>query len=188
MPAALLIAAAVAAAPPDCRFDSAAMLALPFDRFDQDMSGGWRSIGAKGCFAAAADLLRHYRHDHTPLSEAERAILNWHEGQMRAFAGDYQRAIPALMRGVNDEEATAPAFREYALGTVAFLEHDREALVSARARLAAMPKPEGWSETHVVTMNGKPVTLSFAWPMNLSVLDALIKCFDRPYSEAYNCQ
>jgi hypothetical protein len=30
--------------------------------------------------------------------------------------------------------------------------------------------------------------MELKWPMNLDVLDGLIACFDRPYSEAYDAK
>jgi hypothetical protein len=79
-------------------------------------------------------------------------------------------------------------FADYALGTVAFLQRDKPALLSARARLAAMPKPPVWIETASGVIDGERVFFSTPWPPNLNVLDGLLECFDRPYSEAYSCR
>ena len=191
----LVLAAASTAAPApatDCKYDEAALVVLPFEAFDQDLSGGWRTLGYKRCNAEAADALRAYRLKHQPLTEGQRAILNWHEGQVRAEAGDYTRAIPLLMKGVNDQgedQLFNRAFIEYALGTVAFLEHDKPALLSARARLAAIPKPTDWGDgTRTAVVNGKTVSFKSNWPANLNVLDGLIVCFDKSYAEAYSCR
>jgi len=172
------------APPPDCSYDEAALVAMPYDSFDQDIDGGWRTLGDKGWDTQGADTLRA----HQPLTEAQRALLNWHEGQERASAGDYTRAIPLLMRGVR-EDAADQSFVEYAQGTVAFLKHDKPALLAARARLAAIPKPVDWGDgTQTAVFKGKTVTFKFSWPANLDVLDRLIQCFDQPYAQAYGCR
>ncbi len=91
----LLIAIAQAgraepAQPAACSYDRTAMLALDQDAFDQDLQGGWRTIADRpGCTLAAADLLRDYRQAHAITG----GIVVWHEGQMRAEAGQTAQAI-----------------------------------------------------------------------------------------------
>ena len=91
----LLVSPSVRAAEP-CAYDTAAMLALDEEAFDQDLSdggGGWRAIANRpGCELAAADLLAAYRAAHPEAN----ALLAWHEGQMRATAGQSERASPLL--------------------------------------------------------------------------------------------
>ena len=84
------------ARPSQCGYDEAAMLALDENAFDQDLSnggGGWRKIAnIAGCEVAAADLIAAYKKKHG----LDKPILNWHEGQMRASAGQTERAIALL--------------------------------------------------------------------------------------------
>jgi hypothetical protein len=68
------------------------------------------------------------------------------------------------------------------------MRHDKAGLLAARARLAAIPRPADWTDSLTVTVDGKPRSVSLAWPPNLNVLDGLIMCFDRPYSIAYFCR
>lgn len=183
----LLLALALQTAVPrpvdPCAFDKPALMALTPDRFDQDMEGGWRPIGSRpGCEAAAATLLHDYREAHrSSLTEAELHISYWHEGQMRAYAGETRGAVPFLLAGVSPHGLND--FEDYALGTAAFLLRDRPALASARARLAALPQPADWGETQAEFR--KKFGSAPSWPPNLNVLDGLLACFEKPYAKAY---
>ncbi len=176
-------AAPAPTAPADCSYDRAAMLALTPDRFDQNLTGGWRVVADRpGCQGAAADLLAAYRQAHWGrLKPAELHINYWHEGQMRAGAGQTDRAVPLLLAGVDPENKIG--FEDYALGSVAFLQRDRAGLLAARARLAKLPKPPTWARREAEIQ--KRFGSAPSWPPNLNVLDGLIACFDRPYREAY---
>jgi hypothetical protein len=163
-----------------CAYDRAAMLAMDFDHFDQDRSG-WRSIGqAPGCFLAGAELIADYRKAHPRLSVGDADGLRWHEGQLRALAGDKTRAIPLLADSNHDGDSANQA---YADATVAFLRQDRPALVAARRRLAGLPPPADFQASAEAfrTQTGRELT----WPLNLDIVDRLLACFDRPYAEAY---
>lgn len=172
------LAMATGAQAADCAYDRAALLALDYKGFDHE---GWRPLAATdGCKQAAADLIRDYREAHANLSVDDRRSLIWHEGQMRAAFGDYAGAIPLFSADNPD-----PAMRDYAAATVAFLKHDKPALLAARAQLIAEPKPEGWDEA-VAELKASGETIQ--WPLNLEVVDGLILCFDKPYAEAYDCR
>ncbi|MEA3060618.1 MAG: hypothetical protein QOJ94_399 [Sphingomonadales bacterium] len=159
-----------------CDVDRAAMLALPERAFDQDLEGGWRPLAARArCRGAAADLIAAYRRAHP----AAGPILRWHEGQLRALHGQTGRAIALFER--SREPSDANGWNDYVDATIAFLRHDREALSAARARLAARPKPADWAPHD---SQGRPVPI--AWPMNLNVVDGLIRCFGKPYDKAYS--
>ncbi|MCR6659422.1 MAG: hypothetical protein NVV72_08770 [Asticcacaulis sp.] len=172
------LAVASSAHAADCQYDHSQLLALDYKAFDQD---GWRPLAdADGCKQAAADLIRDYRQAHPDLSADDRRSLIWHEGQMRAAFGDYAGAIPLL-----STENPDPAMRDYAMATIAFLKHDKPALLAARTQLIAEPKPEGWDEA-VAELKASGETIQ--WPLNLEVVDGLILCFDKPYAEAYGCR
>lgn len=154
-----------------CLYDRKAMLALGEDAFDQDMTGGWRTLSDKGCTLVAADLIADYRAVHPRI---RRTFLSfWHEGQLRAEAGQTRRAIALFSRARKTlAEDAGFGWNLYVDGSIAFLRHDRTALQSARDRLAALPKPDG-----------VPATLR--WPMNLNVLDGFLPCFGKDYRTAY---
>jgi hypothetical protein len=157
-----------------CQFDFNASLALGQDAFDQDMNGGWRALAQRpGCEGVAADLIHAYRSN----LENHLSILYWHEGQLRADIGQYPEAI-RLMES-SRKPGDSLGWNSYVDATIAFLRGDRTALAAARAELAALPRPAGFEDRTLP--NGLHVT----WPMNLAVVDGLIRCFGRPYREAY---
>jgi hypothetical protein len=163
-----------------CAFDRAKMLALDERAFDQDLEGGWRTLGAlEACWPVAADLIRDYRLARAPGS----GILFWHEGQMRAFAGQSERAIP-LFEAAREPANDGFGWNLYVDATVAFLNRDKPGLLVARAALAHIPKPDG-VELSYKDAQGR--VIEFTWPPNLDVIDDLIRCFDRPYKDAYGC-
>ncbi len=163
-----------------CIDDRAALLALDQNAFDQDMFGGWRAISyRKGCEEAAAGLIQDYRLAHP---DAKQDILYWHEGQVRADIGQYDQAI-ALFKHSYDSRSQK-AWTYYVKATIAFLEHDREALEQNYEQMRALPRPDNWSEMSDAFK--QKFGTSIRWPMNIGVVEGLCECFDKPYSEAYH--
>lgn len=172
------------AATADCRQPDAAMLALPLHEFDQTPAG-WRSLDAEGCEAIGADAIARYREiNREALAGEDLGALIWHEGQLRAAAGQTEAAIALMLEGRNGE---SEGDRLYADATVAFLRQDREALLAARERLLALPTPEWFAaavERYRINYPDHPPP---TWPLNRDKVEGFIACFDRPYREAYNC-
>jgi hypothetical protein len=167
--------------PDVCAFDQTKMLALDERDFDQDFTGGWRTLAVhEECWLIAADLLRDYRKAKSPYSK----ILFWHEGQMRAFAGQTEPAI--LLFETTREPIINDSFgwNLYVDATIAFLNKDKPAVLKARAALAEIPKPEN-IDLSFKDAQGRVV--QFTWPPNLHVLDGFLNCFDQPYKVAYGC-
>jgi len=170
-----------------CAHDRARLLALDEHSFDQDFSGGWRAIADKGeeCELVAADLLRDYR----LLHKSDSTMLLWHEGQLRAFAGQYAQAIALMRRSRGTGEEDKGGWKAYVDATVAFLGRDEAALEKARKQLAALAPPAGEKLVikdgyfEVKTPDGQ--TLSMRWPPNIDVVEGLQNCFDQPYKIAY---
>lgn len=163
---------------PDCTYDLEAMLTLDRDAFDQDMDGGWRVLSRKdGCELAAAELIREWRQtkrDHT-------GILYWHEGQMRALAGQTDAAISLFRLTYNPPETDADfGWNYYVSGTIAFLMRDRENLSAAIEELKTIPEPADNSFTRP-----DRTTAQLRWPPNLNVLEGFEKCWDESYADAY---
>lgn len=168
-----------APSPQSCAYDRAAMLALDSDAFDRDVGGGWRKLSDVGCDAAAADLIHDWRVAH----KLEDGVLYWHEGQMRANAGQTTQAVALFELARKPPERDAKfGWNLYVDGSVAFLRRDRAALEAAHTKLAALPKPAGFDP---VGPDGKPIAIQ--WPLNLNVLDGFRRCWDRPYKQAYSC-
>ena len=167
-------------APDSCIRNRDELLALGQQAFDQDLQGGWRAVAARdGCEIAAADLIRDYR----AARGLTDTILFWHEGQLRAEAGQTEAAI-ALFESSRKEPSDRFGWNAYVDATIAFLRGDRAALIAAREALAALPRPADFEPRDP---QGRPLQVS--WPMNLQVVDGLIACFGRSYKQAYarNC-
>lgn len=167
-----IILAIVAATPsPTCVYDPQ-IVALGFETFDQDMTGGWRALAEQpGCELKAADLLGEYRRKHA----SQLRILYWHEGQLRAEAGDSTAAV-TLMEQSRIVGRDVIGWNAYVDATIAFLTNNRPALARARARLASWPQP---GADEYMLAPGK------TWPLNLKVVDGFITCFGKSYRVAY---
>jgi hypothetical protein len=177
---AFVMATAIAIAPVSgpCVYDRDSMLSLDEEAFDQTINGGWRALAQKPqCERVAADLIRDYRQTH----HSSAPMLFWHEGQLRADVGQTEQAVALFdnSRRKNDKSG----WDLYVDGTIAFLKHDRPSLLKARQSLATLPRPSDWAP---ILLDGHLVELP--WPENLNVLDGLLKCFDRPYQEAYGSE
>jgi hypothetical protein len=175
------VASAIAtfSASPDCSFDREALLALDYQAFDQDSKGGWRALAQKGCNRAAADLIRDWREHHRDNGY----MLFWHEGQSRAFSGDYRAAIGLFEKSRRPPGEDQIGWNFYVDGSVAFLRGDLPKLRVARVRLTRVPKPLEWDGMRGT--DGK--LLNASWPVNLNVLDGFIRCWGKRYSDAYGC-
>ena len=189
----LLLNAATSISAERCAYDEKALLALDESAFDQDLrgvGGGWRAIaGIPGCELAAADLLAAYQVRH-PRSNS---LLAWHEGQIRALANQYNRAIPLLESARKPADQDDAGWNFYVDATIAFLRHDKSKLLDSRRKLAgvAFPENSGYPPLkdgilEMPTRPGQP-NLRMRWPLNIDVVDGLIACFEKPYSEAYSC-
>lgn len=167
--------------PSACTYDREAILALTPDEFDQGKQAGWRPLAeTPQCRMTAAELIELYRRTNwRSMTTNDVHSSYWHEGQMRAASGDHDRAVLLLMAGTNPNSIGSG---EYELGTIAFLRGDREGLLRARERLAALPIPDDWAEMRLVY---EAAGIEPQWPPNLDILDGLIACFGRSYDEAY---
>jgi hypothetical protein len=85
--------------------------------------------------------------------------------------GDYQQAEGLFEQSRVPHIPAFKAWNIYVDATIAFLHRDRDALLKARTKLAEVP-PEA----------GRPDSK----PMNLDVVDGLLRCFDRSYADAYS--
>lgn len=166
-----------------CVADRAALMARDYWAFDQEAEGIRAVMAKPGCGLVAADLYRDYhaalRARGAPvmitlpngeawaMSETgEISILYWHEGQLRAFAGDGEGAVSLFEQSLNTPEASHYGWEEYVRGSVAFLRGDLDTLKAAREAMEGKVSP-GMDD------------------INLGVLDGLIACFGRSYSDAY---
>lgn len=166
-----------------CREVDEAMLVMSLQEFDQG-DNGWRSLEAPGCEAIIADGIKRYRDRNPKLLDQNDGII-WHEAQLRASAGQTDEAIALMLR---TRDSDGPAIRPYTDATIAFLRHDRAALMASRDELLAMPEPDYFRDAAARFAKSYPDQPPLVWPLNRDVVDGLIACFDRPYAEAYDCR
>lgn len=180
----LLAALALQTASADCRQPDAAMLALPLNDFDQT-SAGWRSLDAEGCEAVVAEAIARYRvQNREALAGQDTGTLVWHEGQLRAAAGQNEAAIALMLEGRDGEDE---ALQPYVDASVAFLRQDRPALETAYARLMSLPIPDYFTRAAERYAANYPQLPPLTWPLNRDKVEGFLACFDRPYREAYVC-
>lgn len=182
-----------------CATDEAALMALDYASFDQNLpAGGWRGVAARpGCNAAAAALIATWRARHgAGVAPDELRTLWWHEGQLLAEAGDYAAAAVRLetarrLRNDPTPPSNAPAalLADWWAGiavrdawedaTIAFVRRDRAAFDRAYARLVAVPEPAGFRETQalILAKTGRRMV----WPLNIDGVERMRACFDHPY-------
>ena len=107
--------------------------------------------------------------------------MTWHEGQMRAMAGQKTEAITLFENARKPAENDRIGWNYYVDASIAFLMGDENRLRQAREKLSAVPRPDNYSP---VDSFGNPVNV--IWPPNLNVVDGLLKCFGESYDYAYN--
>lgn len=176
-------------APDVCDYNQSVMLAQDFDTFDQSEEG-WRSVaGVKGCERAASDLIVSYREAAKRLTDDDIRSLKHHEMQLRAVSGQTAEAI-VIARVLAADMSDDAANRAYRKAELAFLTRDLGALKTARRELSEVPEPAEFGTAAEVYRKSFPDDPVPVWPANLGVVDGLIKCFDKPYAEAYSreCQ
>ena len=137
-------------------------LGLAYEAFDQTDGQGFRPLASAGCFKEGADLIEAY----ISKTQATQRSLRWHIAQLRGQAGDYPAAIKAAKSVLSESEDFSQnpmRWNDYVLGTIAFLEKDKEKLILHRNKLV-----EGIE----------------AYPnqVNLKALDALINNFNESYA------
>lgn len=171
-------------------------LSLGQHAFDQDLDGGgWRGLSyEEGCEPAAAALIQAYILYSRPMPPDSHTILRWHAGQVLAGLGRTDEAL-AYFGGTYhaEDESHGSAWNRYADATIAFLEDDYDALIEARDALALLkPSAEEVAERREWYESNPDTAAKFRdWeekitqPQNMHVVESLIACFGRPYSEAY---
>ncbi len=169
---------------PYCSLAKYTSITQSYDDFESG-SNGWRQWGENGCYSEAAELLANYRRENdASLGAAPRNSLLFHEAQLRASAGE-NSAAEDLIDEIETRSVIAPVAIYYA-ATAAFLRNDKVRLEQMRKELSEMPMPKEFEDARrrYVEANGGEGP---KWPMNLDVVDDLIKCFGQPYLIAYSC-
>jgi hypothetical protein len=169
--------ALVPATKPKCLLDEAgkqANSALSFEDFDQlgTLPSTWRKLAEAGCQNEAVEAVSDYLIKGPVANPKQKRILLFHLGQTLALKGEERRAadfIAASREAMGERNATDNLnWNDYVSGTWAFLMKDRQFLVKSRDAVLASG-----------ARNAK----------NAALLSGLERCFDKPYSVAYdqNC-
>ena len=123
--------------------EKAAMLALPWLKFDQTYGSGWRVLFARKQYLQAAELIEVYLRRHDELIARERAVSHMHAAQNFARAGRTEAALAHL-----DKASISPGtknmsedWNELVISMRAFLIGDRDGLVASKRRVSAMTSP-----------------------------------------------
>jgi hypothetical protein len=123
-----------------------AVLALPWNQFDQTEDSGWRMLSSDGKHLEAAKLIEAYVDRHHELSVRQRALSNYHAGMQYVFfardhGGDPRAGIPDLEKAIVSGTGTGlPVdWNDLVLATKAFLMGDRPTLLAVKERVAALP-------------------------------------------------
>jgi hypothetical protein len=147
------------------------ILALDYKTFDLTDDKGAREYTAKACYLQAAQLtdLWQLRHQGS-LEFWQTTNLYFHAGQRYAEAGrdHYGVAVERLRKSLVPVEAedSPVTWNAYVQATIGFLKDDLEELQTRRrVMLTKKTRDNQW---------------------NIDAADAMIKCFGRPYLEAYS--
>lgn len=148
-----------------------ALLSMDYKAFDQTLpDGGWRAIVDP--VEAGKVLDAYHLNNFEKLEVYQHRIIYWHAGQSYALGDLYELAVARFGASFNRDEKPNDEFKWnfYVRASIAFLQKDMKALVSARDELAQ------------ATHSGAKV--------NLKIVNAFIRCFNKPYRLAYNsdCQ
>ena len=141
---------------------------IGYETFDQTPKSGWRLLADEKKHAEAATLIEEFLTNGDELTPSQIRNLNFHAGQMHAFADNYVSAIQRfrLTLVATEPEDSPIRWNAYVNATIAFLENDKDTLASCRNEISKGPK------------FGDVVP-------NLSVVDSLISHLGKSYSEAY---
>ena len=112
----------------------AALLSLPYERFDQTKGSGWRPLydERRECGTAGV-LIEAYLQRHRELTMEQRTVLHFHAAQMFAYDGQNARAVEHL----DQAQGLGPGWDDTVVATRAFLLHDRARLLAVKQRLVA---------------------------------------------------
>lgn len=176
-----------AAQPDACAYDSTHYLQQDAETFDQS-EGGWRPLAQRGCYIEAAQLIGLYRATHgDAISQRNRREIIWHQGQMYAYANEYELAVEQFSQ-TYAELGAHPEMHFKTEAVIAFLTRDRERLIETRNALQALPEPPNFQAIVARIREQHPEHEPPSWPPALRTVDNYVRCFDHPYAIAYEGQ
>ncbi|MGH2508849.1 MAG: hypothetical protein ACRESX_07765 [Gammaproteobacteria bacterium] len=146
-----------------------ALMQESFQQFDQNLSGGWRTLQVKGDYLGAAKAMLDYLSVHSAtLKPGQKDSLAFHLGHVYALAGNKQEAIHWFRKSIADHLMGNPAYTQ---SFIAFLENDRSAFLADRHTIATI-NPGPWRAG------------------DLREMDTMLEYFGEPFEAAWgalNC-
>ena len=131
------------------------LMSLSLHDFDQT-SSGFRSYSDN--YNLVSLIIPEYIEANN-LSDGQARNINWHLGQIHAFNGSSEVAIDRMKKSLT---GGSPAWKYYVIGSIAFLEKDRETL-----------------QTCIMEMQ------KLYDPPNIEILERFLENFEKDYREAY---
>lgn len=169
----------------ECVVDAEPYLAMDWKNFDQGVSPdgkvwGWREIAdTPGCETAAADLVAMWMMQNgADLPPDTRLFMTFHEGQLRAMGGDFQRGAELIAAGQG--AWSTPEGVAYVHAILAFLSDDKPVFLAARERLLVVPEPPDFARTQ--RLYREQVGWEPRWPMNIEAVDKMMACWGKGYT------
>lgn len=142
-------------------------IAMDYKSFDQSPpDGGWRALQDKNRDEEIAQILDAYVQCREGLTGEQKAVLNFHAGQIYAELGQIPTAMARMKLSLNDNLDKKYPWNAYVEGTMAFLQQKRRKLLAARNK-ALTAKPD---HPYVETLSN------------------LLRCFEAPYKDRDQCR
>ena len=116
---------------------------LTYGQFNGANKEGWRELERLRCYVEAARLLDDYRRT-TTVSAGQAATIDFHRGQVLAFADKPGDALAAFQASLLPDGPIAPDgfdWNSYVRGTIAFFEGNAAELRRAEHRLSSSSHP-----------------------------------------------
>jgi|688.fasta_scaffold641840_2 hypothetical protein len=148
--------------------DANMLAAIPYKKFDQEPNSGWRLLAKRQKYKEAAELILDYLEANTNLREIEQINLQFNAGQMYAFADNKSNALSCFKKAILQPESDYYDFKwdAYVKGTIAFLEQDKEMLITCIENM----------------LKGK---LEKGYYRNVYILENMFSNLDQSYSDVY---
>lgn len=117
------------------------LLSLPWQQFDQTLNSGWRVYSVRHEYRAAADMIEAYLKQHQELTIHQRAVSNFHAGQLRVRDGHTQAGLVHMKQAFAPDKTPGLSddWNIMVSAHIAFLTGDRAALVILKEQVAGIP-------------------------------------------------
>lgn len=118
-----------------------ALLALPWQQFDQTLHSGWRIYSERHEYRTSADLIEVYLKQHPELTVRQRAVSSFHAGLMRVRDGHIPDGLPHMKEALapDNTPGLSDDWNDMVSAHIAFLTGNRATLVALKAHVETLP-------------------------------------------------